>query len=514
MAQPDPDEHIPPPSSALAIRGKDEMNLAEFPFASLRRRGDSRTSIVYEGWQTGPDGNRYPQKWIARGLSDLGLPTEFDERIYVALMAITHQQPEPARKTPFSVYQLAKVMGLSKGRVTYSRIEESLDRLVGLTLKCEGAFYNIVTKRRETIAEAFHLVDRYWLRYREPDPEVREEEGVPAYIVWGERIWQSIEAGYIKPLDLTLFNSLENPTARRLYRFLDKRMQYQATYEIDVFDLAGRLGMQRYRFPAKVIEKLQPAVDELIDCGFLLKAEILKVDKYTRLGFTKAPPASLPAGLDAPADIVNRLVACGLGTAKAQALAAAYAADYIEEKIELLLWKCDPHTRQRGRAISDPAAWLIRAIENDYQPPAGFTTEVERVREAEENNPTWEIIEQERREREEAATRYREAVLARLREAYGTTEREDEIWEQVLNNIITFLPQTSRENDRLWLRTTHLLAIRDGVATITVTSAYQQGQIEKRLGASVIRGLEAYAGGPQPRLAFEVIGEEGDLHGE
>ena len=489
------------------------MNLAEFPFASLRRRGDSRTSIVYEGWQTGPDGNRYPQKWIARGLSDLGLPTEFDERIYVALMAITHQQPVPARKTPFSVYQLAKVMGLAKGRVTYARIEQSLDRLVGLTFKCEGAFYNIEAKRRETIAEAFHLIDRYWLRYREPDPEVREEERVPAYIVWGERIWQSIEAGYIKPLDLTLFNSLENPTARRLYRFLDKRMQYQDTYQIDIFDLAGRLGMQRYRFPAKVIEKLQPAIDELIECGFLVEAEVLKVDKYTRLGFTKAPQVTLPVGLDAPVDIVNRLAVCGVGTAKAQALAAEYAADYIEEKIELLQWTCDPHTRKRGRAISDHAGWLIRAIEKDFQPPAGFTTEAQRSREAEENNRSWEAIEQERRERVEAATREREAALAQLRDAYGTTEREDEIWEQVLNNIITFLPQASRESDRLWLRTTHLLAIQDGVATITVTSTYQQGQVESRLAGSVIRGLEAFAGGSQPRLAFEVIGD-GELHGE
>jgi len=509
MAKPPSDDHNQSLPAALAIRGKDEMNLADFPFASLRRRGDSRTSIVYEGWQTGPDGNRYPQRWIARGLLDLGLPTEFDERIYVALMAITHQQPVPDRRTPFSVYQLAKVMGLAKGRMTYARIEESLDRLVGLTFKCEGAFYNIETKRRETIAEAFHLIDRYWLRYRESDPAVREEEGVPAYIVWGERIWQSIAAGYIKPLDLTFFYRLGFPLSRRLYRFLDTRMQYQDAYEIDVFDLAGRLGMQRYDYPAKVIEKLQPAIDELIECGFLAEAQPVKVEKYTRMRFTKAPPAEP----DVPLDIVNRLVACGVATAKAQALATTYPADYIEEKIELLLWKRDPHTRRRGRAISDPTAWLIRAIEKDFRPPEGFTTEAERAREAAEQGRAWEIVDrarQEEREREEIEAREQAAALARLRGAYGTTEREDEIWEQVLKNILTFLPKASRDSNRLWLNATHLLAVRDGVATIAVTSAFQQAQVEKYFAGSVIKGLEALTGGSPLRLAFEVLGDPQD----
>ena len=86
--------------------GRDEMNLAEFPFASLRRRGDKRDVIEHEGWVVDKDGNRQVQKWTVRGLMGIGLPTEFDERVYVSLMAITAGYDFEARKVPFSVYRV------------------------------------------------------------------------------------------------------------------------------------------------------------------------------------------------------------------------------------------------------------------------------------------------------------------------------------------------------------------------------------------------------------------------
>jgi len=81
------------------------------------------------------------------------------------------------------------------------------------------------TKELVRTKTGFHIIDKYWLRYREKDERIREAEGVPAYIVWGEDIWASIQAGYIKNLDLAFFYHLSLPLSRRLYRFLDKRMQ-------------------------------------------------------------------------------------------------------------------------------------------------------------------------------------------------------------------------------------------------------------------------------------------------
>ncbi|RIK32970.1 MAG: hypothetical protein DCC55_35845 [Chloroflexi bacterium] len=275
--------------------GKDEMNLAEFPFASLRRHGDTRRTITYEGWTVDKEGTRRHQKWTVAGSTAVGLPTEFDERVLVALITITDGLDFVSRKIPFSVYQVIKIIGLVRSKLAYQSIEDSLDRLVGVTIKSEQAFWDNSRKERVTTKEAFHIVEKYWLRYREQDAKIIEAEGVPGYIIWGEDIWNSFKANYIKSLDLTFFYGLQSPAARRLYRFLDKRMQYQQQYEIDIIELAKRLGMTVYRYPAKVREKLQPALDELIARGFLRSAKVFKHNAngklYTRIRFVKAPKA-------------------------------------------------------------------------------------------------------------------------------------------------------------------------------------------------------------------------------
>ncbi len=158
-----------------------------------------------------------------------------------------------------------------------------------MTIKSEQAFWDNDDRERITTAEAFHIIDRYWLRYREKNERIREKESVPGFIVWGEVIWHSFQANYIKNLDLQFFYNLKGPIARRLYRFLDKRMQYQQEYQIDIFDLAGRLGMADYAYPAWIKRKLQPAFDELIAKGFLKSAKAIKHKRYTRIRFIKTP---------------------------------------------------------------------------------------------------------------------------------------------------------------------------------------------------------------------------------
>jgi hypothetical protein len=286
---------------ALARNGRDEMNLAEFPFASLRSRGDSRKAIVYESWFADQDGNRQQLRWTAQGGSLVGLPTEFDERVYVALMAITTRQEFVSRKVPFSIYQLLKIMSLpTDSQTRYREVEQSLDRLVGVTFKSEQAFWDNERKEQVTTARAFHLIEEYWLRYKEKDKTIREQEGVAGYIIWSETIWKSFKDNYLKSLDLEFFYGLESPTARRLYRLLDKRLWHKSRYEFDIFDLAGKLGMVRYRFPADVLKILQQAFDELIARGFLESAEVIKHESYTRVRFVKSTKPTSRAAKEEP----------------------------------------------------------------------------------------------------------------------------------------------------------------------------------------------------------------------
>ena len=108
--------------------------------------------------------------------------------------------------------------------------------------------------------------------------------------MWGEELWRSFRAGYLKELDLGMFFSLTSPVARRLYRFLSKKLQRRERYEIDIFQLAEQLGMAHYRYPAKVLEKLKPGVQELKARGLLAGASLVKVRGYTRLRFIKGRP--------------------------------------------------------------------------------------------------------------------------------------------------------------------------------------------------------------------------------
>jgi len=53
---------------------------------------------------------------------------------------------------------------------------------------------------------------------------------------------------------------------------------------------------------------------------------------------------------------------------------------YIQEKVDFLTWKLTKSGK--GQPIKDKAAWLIRAIEKNYQPPEGYKTKAQREQQA------------------------------------------------------------------------------------------------------------------------------------
>ena len=272
------------PESTKEYSLREEMNFSDFPIARLGAR-DKRTAIVHEEW-VGKAPERHYQKWIAYASSALGLPTELAERVLVTLITIAHEQ-EFAKQTVFTVYRICKILGLAINKNSYTAVENALYQLAGLTIISEEAFYSKREKKRITTKTAFHIIEIVWLRHVTDDlvPELPGENG---YVVWNDVILSSMKAGYIKKLDGTVYFRLSSPLARTMYKMLDKQMHYRNSWEIDIFILASRLGMVKYKYPSKVIEKLQPAFDELIQDGFLESAEVVKRGKYTRVVFTKA----------------------------------------------------------------------------------------------------------------------------------------------------------------------------------------------------------------------------------
>ena len=244
--------------------GKDEMNLCELPIAKLSTR-DQRDVIVFTG-EVVKDGKTITQEWVVSGTARVGLPTEFAERVLVALISLASEQGFP-KKTTFTVYEVLKFMGLSDAGTYYKDFKLALKRLHGVTITTQNSWWDNDKKKYRSIEKGFGLIDNYWLESLADDNETEMENG--GYVLWNEWVLESFQSGYVKNLDTKFYYALDHTLARRLYRFLDKRMHYQDSYQIDIFALAARLGMAEYHYPSKVIEKLQPAFDELIARNYL-----------------------------------------------------------------------------------------------------------------------------------------------------------------------------------------------------------------------------------------------------
>ncbi|MBV7326721.1 replication initiator protein A [Chloroflexi bacterium TSY] len=266
-------------------RSKDEMNLAVLPIARLGP-SDKRTSIEYHGTFV-EDGEQKEMVWIVEG-GALGLPTELAERVLIALLYIGAQDNFRNRKMTFTMYRVLKILGLSINARNYREVEKALDRLVTITIFSDQAWFDREKKNRITTKRRFHIIDESYLHYEEG-----ADEGNESYIVWGNRVWRSIQSGYLKYLDLDFYYSLKSPLSRRMFRFLDKTMAYNERYEIDIFALQNKLGMAIYEYPSHLKRALKKAAQELVDRDWLVEFEFVKIGKYHRIIFYKKVKNSL-----------------------------------------------------------------------------------------------------------------------------------------------------------------------------------------------------------------------------
>lgn len=264
--------------------GKDEINLVDFPFATIHPK-DKRKVIVYEGWMT-EDNKRQQVKWTVEGGALTGLPNEFGVRIFLALLLLADEQGWPERVT-FTIYRILQILDLPNSKQYYEATKAELGKMAKLTISSEGAFWDHERKKRVTIRQ-FHLLDDLHLVYS-TDGESYAEEEETNYVTLGKQVLKSVQAGYIKRLDFAFYRQLDKPLSRQLYRFLDRRLRYRSRFEIDIFDLANRLGMASYAYPSDIKKVIQPAIDELIDTRYLsAESGLVKVGKYTRIRFIKA----------------------------------------------------------------------------------------------------------------------------------------------------------------------------------------------------------------------------------
>ncbi len=359
--------------------GKDEMNLAEYPFALLTRRMSENQKTIEVEQQVRTDGGEIiTQSWVVTGSDKYGLPLAIDEDVYIALMKILKDSCFRDRTIPFTRYQILRILGKDISKREYDRIQQSLDRLVSTTITSKNAFWD--NRTRQYVSKAFHIFDSYELYREQPGRKSARSPELPmSYVVLSSFLFESVKAGYVKNLDIEFYLRLETPLARRLYRYLDKKAYNNRSFEIGVMRLAEKLPIHD-AYPSQVKRRLDEAHKELLGNGFLSDVRYdRRRDGEEKIVYTFARTrAALPELPAVPANpLVDRLVERGVTRTAAEDLARDYPEERIDKQIaafDLQLAGNSPRIRR------NPAGYLRRAIEEDYAPPEAAEEKTRRTR--------------------------------------------------------------------------------------------------------------------------------------
>ena len=374
----------------LALLGRDEMNLAEFPIALLTDRipKDQKEAVYQDEIFDERTGRTLARKLTIQA-GNRGLTTAVDDEVILALIQLTRTKNGfSIPRVEFSRFELINMLGWPNAGTSYERIELALDRWTSVYLKYENAWRDNRTKKW-TSPEGFHIIDNFKLNDSRTSGD--QLELMPSYIVWNDVIFDSFQAGYLKPLDYDLCMGLRNSTAKRMYRFLDKRFHHKPDWLFELKELAHEhIGMGRhYEGPAHLKRNLQPAISELEAVGFL--EPLPANERFTKDGknwqirlIQKSAKGTEPVlrleSKPEPKPLVTELTRRGVSAKSATELVQQHPVETIQLKIDVFDWLME---KQDKRMAKSPEGYLVKSIADDYKTPKGFVSAADRHRQAE-----------------------------------------------------------------------------------------------------------------------------------
>src|SRR4051794_3752891 len=217
--------------------GKDEMNLAEFPITLLTDRVPKGKKVIkYQDRIFDEKSGKQITRTLTISADEAhGLPTAVDDDVILGLIQLTKLvNGFTSREVEFSRLDLIRQLGWPDSGDSYRRLAVSLKRWLSVTLLYENAWRD--NRKGAWITKGFHILDNIELN----DTRTTTEQGelFPSKIVWNKVVFESFEAGYLKSIDYGLYIQLRHSVARRMYRFLSKRMYFGPDLTFDLRDLA------------------------------------------------------------------------------------------------------------------------------------------------------------------------------------------------------------------------------------------------------------------------------------
>src|SRR5512135_2827957 len=367
--------------------GRDELNLAEFPITLL-------TDRPLTGVKTLAFEDRHGKLTVS-GSDAYGLPTAPDADVIVALIQLTKLRNNFTDPTvPFTRYELLNLLGWPDDGPHYQRLDESLNRWVGVTLYYDGCWWDNSIKCR--VDAKFHILESVVIIDQEVRRTLRaRQQPLPlSSFTWNKVFLQSCQANNLKCLDLGVYFGLRSAISKQMYRFLDKKFHIRRDWTFDLREFAlEHVGLARtYGDAGKLKAKLQPALEELEAIGFL--ESMSAADRYSRTGrgawnirlVRKLPapaeakpaetkPAETKPAEPEPTGLERELVERGVTRSVAADLVRDFPADRIAAQIERADWLRET----KPKRVADLGAYLADAIRKDFAAPAGFRSRAERA---------------------------------------------------------------------------------------------------------------------------------------
>lgn len=247
-------------------RGKDELNLAEFPLSIIGKRAPGGAKTIYfsdQVWDKGA--KKFVDRKLTVTASDLmGLPTAIDDEVLVGCMKITRDQGFKDPKVLFTPYEFLELIGWRRDGKSYKRLSQSLDRWAGTLVISDNAFWH--KGRQKWVKDTINIIDR--VRFF-GSGETDAKDGKKSWFHWGNFMWESFEAGNLRSLDFEYWKSLERPVSKRLFRLLQKKFHFRGRVAMPLNTLAfEKVGLSRNMHTGQIKAKLKPGHEELRQRGF------------------------------------------------------------------------------------------------------------------------------------------------------------------------------------------------------------------------------------------------------
>ncbi len=415
---------------------KDEMNFAELPLAlPCHRAPKDKKAIRVTIATRDPQGRPIEKEWKVTGDSLYGLPLATDEEVFLGLMYFLHRSGFQDRRVHFAQYSLFQRLGWGDSQRSYDRLQTSLDRLKGATIRSKEAFWD--HKGKCFVTKAFNLIDDYAL-YRRAG-SVGGDEPFVSSVSFSEFVFESFQAGFIKTLDLDMYLELASPIARKMFRLLDKKLYRAPVYEIDLMHLAQRVALTDTSFPSKIRQKFEGPHQELINIGFLKSVRYLRKGGSTMLRYTMAaksewkPVRERVRVLPAEHPLVREMAARGVTRDVAEALLKQHGEKQVADKLEVFDYL---RAESSPMLAKNPAGFLRTSIEKNFAPPIGYVPRAERQRRKQEEAAALEQ-KAKQEEAERASEREHQEQMETLWTSLTVAERSD-LEEQVLITLNQF----------------------------------------------------------------------------